>query len=468
MEYLSNMQKAIDEILRHKNDNIIVYTHIDTDGLNSRVVLEETLSRQGIFPEYRFLRQIDYGTIGDIPFGDYDLVIFADLGSGQIDMIDAQIKSMNIKPPKIVIFDHHMCQFKKMPEYITNVNPSQDGLNGSIELCGAGVCYLFARKLNDNNKDLSKYALLGAIGDVQNLNGKLEGLNRKIILKDALDLNLVSNSPDLQFYGKHTRPLFTSIKYFTDVRTDLTDNDSRIINFINHVNKKYDSEITNTNYMYKLTESQKRAVGSEFFKKCVRYVPKEWIQYLPKVIFGESYELLNHEPGTSFRSLEEYSTCINACSRYNEYEVPLEILKGNMNYESKMNKMLKKHKRNLAKSMDTIKNDIEVVQKDKFQYFEVSNNEIKGNIVGIIAGMSYSIEKVDWKKPIFAISELDEGYKISARCPKLLSFAEDINLAKAINYASEKVGGTGGGHKFACGAYIPDKKDFVKYLVEKV
>ena len=130
--------------------------------------------------------------------------------------------------------------------------------------------------------------------------------------------------------------------------------------------------------------------------------------------------------------------------------------------------MLNKHRKNLFKALKYIRDKVEIVQKGKFQYFEIGRGKVEEGIVGIVAGMSYSIEEVDWKKPVFALKERDDGYKVSARCPKLLTFAQDINLADVVSYASRKVGGVGGGHKFACGAYIPSKEDFIKYIENRL
>ncbi|WP_018154241.1 single-stranded-DNA-specific exonuclease RecJ [Methanothermococcus thermolithotrophicus] len=467
MEYILNLKKAVKVLRKNRDKNILICTHIDTDGINSRIILEKLMERLNIDAEFMFLRQIDFKTIDTIPF-DYDVIIFADLGSGQLELIKEKMNEYGLldrKDKYIIILDHHLIDDTKLPENIINVNPWNNNIDGGKEICGAGVCYLFAKICDPRYTDLAKYAILGAVGDIQNLEGKLVGLNREVILKDAIEAGDIVNFPDLQFYGKHTKPLFTSIKYFTDVRTDLMNNDSRIIDFINKINRKYDTNILPKNYLCELTLDEKRMIGTEFLSKCNRHVPPKWIVYLPKVIFGESYELRSEEIKSPLRNLEEFSTCINSCSRYGEYETPLQVLKGDRDkYYDKMKKMLRSHKRNISESLDYIKNEVEIIQRDKFQYFEVENNKIGGNIVGIIAGMSYSIEEVDWKKPIFAISEIDEGYKVSARCPKLISFAEDINLAEAIKYASKKVGGSGGGHKFACGSYIPKKGDFIKYL----
>ena len=471
MEYISNLKRAVKTLRKNRKNNILIYTHIDTDGITSRVILEELLHRLNIEAEFRFLKQLGVDSIEDIPFKDYDLIIFADLGSGQINLIKEKMEEYNLldrKDKNIIILDHHIPANTNIPENIINVNPWNNSIDGGKEICGAGVSYLFAKMCNPRNIDLAKYAVLGAVGDIQNLEGKFTGFNR-IILNDAVEAGDIVAFPDLQFYGKHTKPIFASIKYFTDVRTDLMNNDSRIINFINNINRKYNLDIIPKESLCDLSFDEKRILGSEFLNKCNRYVPSNWARFLPKVIFGESYEFKKEEIKTPFRNLEEFSTCINACSRYEDYETPLKVLKGDREkYYDKMKSRLNAHKRNLSKSLQYIKDNVEIIQKDKFQYFEVENGTIEGSIIGIVAGMSYSIEEVDWKKPIFAIGEMDNGYKVSARCPKLLSFAEDINLADAISYASKKVGGSGGGHKFACGAYIPEKKDFIRHLENKL
>ncbi|GBF37019.1 single-stranded-DNA-specific exonuclease RecJ [Methanofervidicoccus abyssi] len=465
------LRKAVEVLMKNKDGNILVYTHVDTDGITSRVILEELFSRLNIEGEFKFLKQLNMVTVESIPFKEYNLIIFADLGSGQINLINEKIKEYNLwnsRDHSIIILDHHIPAYSKIPDNIIHVNPWNNNLDGGREICGAGVAYKFAKLCNPNYTDLAKYAILGAVGDIQNLGGSFVGMNREI-LEDAKARGDILEFPDLQFYGKHTRPMFVSIKYFTDVRTDLMNNDSKILNFVKTINRRYNLEIDPREPICNLSFEEKRVIGSEFLSRCNKYVPLSWIKYLPKVIFGMSYEFRGETVMTPLRNLEEFSTCINACSRYEDYVTPLEVLKGDRGkYYSRMLYMLNRHKKNLFRALKYIKDNVEIVQRERFQYFEIEKNKVDEGIVGIVTGMSYSIEDVDWKKPIFAIKEKDNGYKVSGRCPKLLTFAADINLADAISYASMKVGGTGGGHRFACGAYIPHKKDFIKYIENRL
>jgi RecJ-like exonuclease len=78
----------------------------------------------------------------------------------------------------------------------------------------------------------------------------------------------------------------------------------------------------------------------------------------------------------------------------------------------------------------------------------------------------------DWRKPIIGftpVGEDDNGLKVSLRCSRLLAY-DGIHFGNIIRKVAGKVGGNGGGHSVACGAYIPrdnmDKflKTFDEYL----
>ena len=52
-----------------------------------------------------------------------------------------------------------------------------------------------------------------------------------------------------------------------------------------------------------------------------------------------------------------------------------------------------------------------------------------------------------------------DGIKVSLRCSRFLSY-DGIHFGNIIREVSGEVGGTGGGHAMACGAYIPlDRKE---------
>ncbi|WP_456472535.1 single-stranded-DNA-specific exonuclease RecJ [Methanocaldococcus sp.] len=450
----SEIERAKKIVLKNLNKKFLFITHVDTDGITSRVILQKLAERLEIEAEFLFLKQLTYETVQDIPFNDYDIIIFADLGSGQLSLL----KDIN---KRIIILDHHQPEHVKLNNVI-HINPHLFNKD-SLDICGAGVSYLFAKSFG-NNIDLAKYAILGAVGDIQNIEGKLIGINRKI-LSDAIMAGDIRVKRDLQLYGRYTRPIYVSLRYWSDVRTDLLNNDSNIVRYLKYIEEKHNIDLNPAKKLSEFNSKEKKILGNELLIKCLNYVPKRWIRFVPKVIFGEVYEL-NNEDKDYLIDLSEFSTCINACSRYGDYETALKVLMGDRDkYYRRMMSNLREHRGNLSRAIKYVKNNVEIVENEKFQYF--ITDKIESNIIGIVASMCYSLEEVNWLKPILAFSELDEGYKISARCPKLMCFADNVNLGRAIKIASSKVNGSGGGHSFASGAYIPEnKEDFIRYFAK--
>ena len=76
----------------------------------------------------------------------------------------------------------------------------------------------------------------------------------------------------------------------------------------------------------------------------------------------------------------------------------------------------------------------------------------------------------NWKKPIIGFTQTDsDGIKVSLRCSRLLSY-EGIHFGNIIREVASKVGGSGGGHSMACGAYIPteNKNEFINIFNESL
>ena len=88
------------------------------------------------------------------------------------------------------------------------------------------------------------------------------------------------------------------------------------------------------------------------------------------------------------------------------------------------------------------------------QYFH-AHDRIRNTIIGIIAGMSYSLPGVDRNIPvIYFADDSEEKVKVSSRGTSEL-VERGLGLASAVTGAAEAVGGVGGGHDIAAGATIP-------------
>ena len=462
-ELPESMKKLYEQAreLIENNDDIKIYTHIDCDGLCSGAILSEILDRLGKEHEIQW---VNLDELQDLEIKN-QLTIFSDLGSGQ--PVD---KNAN-ENQSIIILDHHPplrdLDYNANCNYL-EINPIHHGIDGSYYVCGGGLCYFLGKEFG--YEDLSWIGVLSAIGDMQNSRtGKLEGLNTTIV-NDAKKNGLLEiEENDLNLYGRKTNPLFVSLSRFSDVKLPITNNQGRAKKILK------DLEIDGTVPLSKVTYEEKGKIFQELFKEIMEIVPSKYIPFVPKLLMSDSYEFLNENKEEFLSDASEFSTSMNACGRNEEYETAHKVLKGNRQEAlDSLEGISKEHKRNLAKSIERVakRTDEEIdeggiIELDNIQYFD--GYGIPANIVGTVTGMI--LGEGNWKKPMIGLSQTDEdNIKVSLRCSKLLSYDEKAHFGHIIREISQSVGGNGGGHAVACGAYIPvDKRnEFIKNFNQRL
>ena len=445
------------QIIENAQD-IKIYSHIDCDGICSGAILSTILDRQNKDHEIEF---VNLDVLDDIEL-THELTIFSDLGSGQ------NITTNVSENQKIIILDHHPplrdLNFKNGKDYTyLEINPLHHGIDGSYYVCGGGLCYFLAKEFGYG--DLSWIGVLSAIGDMQNTkSGHFEGLN-EIIQQDAIDggyLELTKN--DLNIYGRNTRPLFVALSYFSDVNLPITNNTNETMAILEElgIDEKHNRKTLN-----ELTNEDKTKLFKYLFEMISKAVPGKYIRYIPQLIIGDSYTFLNEEESSFLRDASEFSTAMNACGRNHQEKVAMEVLKGDRFVAlDELEAVSKDHKRNLAQAIEKVAGSEEtnIIELKNLQYFD--GDGIKPEIVGTVTGMILGY--CNWKKPIIGFTQTDsDGLKISLRCSRLLSY-EGIHFGNIIREVSSQVGGSGGGHAMACGAYIPieRKNEFLELFNE--
>lgn len=448
-QQMSEQYLKAKEIIENSED-IKIYSHIDCDGICSGAILSTILDRQNKEHDIEF---VNLDVLDDIDL-DHELTIFSDLGSGQ--RIDTKAR----EGQKIIILDHHPPlrdpDYKDDKDYTyLEINPIHHGIDGSYYVCGGGLCYFLAKEFGYD--DLSWIGVLSAIGDMQNTKtGHFEGLN-KIIQQDAIDggyLQLTEN--DINIYGRNTRPLFVALSYFSDVKLPITNNTTETMAILEElgIDEKHNRKTLN-----ELSMDEKVNLFQKLLEMISKVVPGRYVKYIPQLIIGDSYTFLKEDEDSFLRDGSEFSTAMNACGRNHEEKVAMEVLKGDrIEALDELEAISKTHRYNLATSITQIaeSDEANIIELENLQYFDGTG--IKPEIVGTVAGMILGY--CNWKKPVIGFAQTDEeGLKISLRCSRLLSY-DGIHFGHIIRKISSEVGGSGGGHAMACGAYIPiDKKD---------
>jgi len=465
---MRTVASRIADFLRHQSF-VKVVTHIDADGLTSGAIASLALDRVGIPHEVEFIKQLDDPKVKELRDFD-DTIWFTDLGSGKLPAFD---------PERTLVTDHHVPQSGSMgmvsqqtkvrsggqtnlfdfnpavPEREPyHLNPHLFGRSGANEISGAGVTYMVAKALDPRNTDLSSLAVVGAVGDLQDAaNCRLIELNRGIV-EDGVNRGVVETDNDIRYFGRETRPIYKLLQYSSDpIIPSISGNEAGAIEFLVDLGIEF-KDGDNFRHWIDLERSEKRRVISGMVKLALTMglEPGD-----VRRMVGEVYQLPLEEAGTPLHDAKEFATMLNACGKNLNPEVGFQVCKGDREeFLDRAYLLLKGHRRNLAGFIQLVEQELGIQQRDIIQYFD-GGEEIPENLVGIVAGMLLNSGSADLGKVMLGLAAAEGGLKVSARTTRLM-VKNGIDLAAAQKNASQKVGGEGGGHNIAAGAFIPREK----------
>lgn len=442
--------KASQDIPNSKE--IVVASHVDADGLTSAGIICTALERLGIEYNPMFFRQLDIPALEQIANRGPDLVIFTDLGSGMIN----EICSLGLRA---IIADHHHPGSPGEGKPLAHINPHLLGADGATQLSGSGASFILASALSVENKDLSGLAIVGAVGDLQDLAaGQLVGINREI-LEIGSRAGVLSFCRDLKLFGRQTRPVFKMLEYCQDPYIPgLSGDENACIVFLKEVGIRLGGE--KWRRWIDLNQEEKACMVSALVRQGLR---SGISQAKLERLVGEVYTLLREVEGTELRDASEFSTLLNATARYGHSEIGLKVCMGDR--EKAFNEariLLNQHRQNLVNGLKIV-SEKGIIALKNIQYFD-AGDAILDTIVGIVAGMSFQM--ANRSMPILAFARTEDGkLKVSARGTQDL-VKSGLNLSDAMSSAARALGGAGGGHNVAAGATIPPqaKEEFLKMV----
>ncbi len=464
--------------LKEKNSSIHIYTHLDADGLSSGAILGKALFRENIPFQITVLRQLEKEEITKISENTKkfkNFLIFSDFGSGQyIELQNQLISKENFN--SFIILDHHLPQNVSSKEDIDlikeihknsfqwHINPYFFRVDGSLEISGAGLCYFFAKSLNQKNIDLSPIALVGAVGDIQNQgpNKSFLGIN-SLILEDAKSLELIEIINDLNFSS--IKPLNEAIAYSKEIiLPGLTGDVNRTLIFLQTLGILMENSNGNIRTLNDINQDEKQKITTAIIEYISTKLDVEPREIIEKLIINR-YLLKNELSGSEFHDLTEFSNLLNACGRTNSASLGIAIAMGDRKKAyQKSQEVQINYKKSLMKSLTWIQDNQKIQHMEYIQYF-FGEDIIPENIIGTIASMLVfeNFEGFDKSKPIFGLAKRkDENvYKVSGRAHKKI-VSKGVNLSQAIREACKlsKLDVLGGGHPPAAGTKIPiDKSD---------
>jgi RecJ-like exonuclease len=440
VSFKESLKKDAEEFLKiSKKDTVRIIGHLDADGICASAIMINAMTKLNRKYTLTILPTITEETLNQLNNESERYFIFVDLGSGSLDIV-----GKTLPEKKILILDHHHPQSDTKYDNITQVNPHLYGIDGSSEISGAGVVFLFSQELTDNS-EMSRIAIVGAIGDIQENNG-FKKLNSEI-LEIALKKKLVEVHKGLKFFGLQTRPVHKLLQYSSDIIIpDVTGSESGAISFLQSIG----IDPSTKKGWKKLSD-----LNEEEKKKLIAAIIMKSTDSRPESIFSNNYLLIGEQDDSPFRDAKEFATLLNSCGRLNKASIGIGACLNDMKMKRMAVDNLTQYRREIVNAINWYKdnaNSDKIIKKKNILIIN-AEEEVMPTMIGTLGSILSKSQDIEKNTFILSLARNDDNTtKISLR---ITSNPDTINLKDIIQMIIDKVGnGSCGGHSFAAGAVI--------------
>lgn len=410
-----------------KTTRIRIISHYDADGITAASIISKALYREGYDFHASLMRNPFDKGLERVSKEDNDLIIFLDMGSGQIDTIE----KMNCK---CIIVDHHQYLKEKTSENIFQINANLCNINGNYEASGSTLTLALAKALNSKNKDLVGLALIGATGDKQYIGG-FRGYNKDII-DEALKEGLIQEKVEIKLYGEN---LYDALYYSIDPYfLGISGNKKAISDLLDNLGLNKDTKFEDLN------KEEIKKLQSHLMLILIK---KELEKNILDTVIRPRYysEFIGYE-------FERFADLIDSCGKGGNRGLGLAVAMGD---KDKLEEALRYEKEYKQKILDELLR----LEKEGFEgkkairYFH-SNDSSLGGVIGGIA-MNFICDR---EKALLSLVKSDDELHVSCRGTQYL-VKKGLDLGSAMKKASIKLDGHGGGHAIAAGATIKSDQE---------
>jgi single-stranded-DNA-specific exonuclease len=423
-----------------------IVSHVDADGIAAAAILARCLHYYNAPYVLKFCKPMRSEEIERLGGESYEVFIFVDQGTTQLEDIH---RHLLVKGKDVLLIDHHGGELRDHPN-LRYVHPHTVGVNGGRDMSASGVAYLLAESISTKFRSLIKLALVGAIGDRQELAGGFEGINA-IFAKLAVDSGIIELREGLRLTGRSTRSalfsLWTSTRpYLPGLSGDIDESRKFLENL--EIDPSMSISKLEPNEEAMLSDAILRKIGGD--------------ERLKSLIWGRIYVDRQRElVGTD--ELQEFACLLDCCADMNAAEVGFALAMRDERmvsraidlFETRQKEMLRIIQ-NLAKRMNEFR------EMKNFRYIFLP--DVGPLMVGEAVSLMIESGMVRADKPVIGISvSRQDELKVSARGTQELA-AAGFDLGKAIRMAAADIGESGGGHDVAASARIRREKleEFLK------
>ncbi|MDP1695419.1 MAG: DHH family phosphoesterase [archaeon] len=406
--------KKLDELSKQKK--ICVISHYDTDGITSAAIISRALSRWNKQFSIKIIKGIEEEIINALP--EKEILLFLDLASNSLDYLAK-------KNTEIFILDHHEIT-QEIPQNVTIINPL---IFKEEPISGAGLSYLFAKTISQENRDLATLAVIGMIGDT--LETDIGKLNSEII-KDSETII----RKGLLIYPS-TRPLDRTLEYSSSPYIPGVTG-----SFKGTLELLKDANITTKNGYYKsLTELTDEEMGSLITAVMLRCAnTKQQTNLIGNLYLVKFFNKME--------DAREISALINACSRMDCPNISLGFCLGNKKFKEEAEKIYIKYKQHLISALKYVEELEKITGKD---YAIINTKDyVKDTIIGTVTSIISRSPVYSEGTIIVALAYNKDKIKVSAR----IAGRHGRNVREVLSKVVVPLGGEVGGHPNAAGCLI--------------
>ncbi len=451
-EELSEALRRISEKIRtvvEDGNEICVVTHLDADGISSGSIIGAALSRLSARFTIRTVSDMNDVTIQKMKADTRDFYIITDLGGGWAAHLRKALAG------KWIIIDHHEISEE---EILTDdasqiLNAWKYGVNGGNEVSAGGMAFKVANAIDRTNRDLSRLAIVSAIGDRQDQGDKKSflGINSEI-LKTAELLGLVKVELDIMLIGRETRPLHEALAFTsTPFIEGLTWNRDACYTLLTGAGLRLKDD-GRWRVLAEFSQEEKSAI-LDAIAKFVATSGKADSGAVGELI-GYVYTLSNEDPRSQLRDARGFSTMLNACGRIGKAGIGIAICMGDRNA------MLDAGEDIMVTYRSTLRNYIDTIFAEKWRIADDGRNVfvngeglVAEDMLGAVSSILSGSPSFGGKLVFVRTLASDGTYKLSSR--KALGGPADTNLGIIMRDLASSLGGAGGGHAAAAGCKIP-------------
>lgn len=429
---INELAKEFLEISKSKPTRII--SHHDTDGITSAAIISKTLQKLDRKFSVKIIKGIDEEIIkNELKRNNSETLFFTDLASSNLNYFE------NITSP-VFILDHHELseKYKDKKNINENVRIVNPHLFNEEEVCGAGICYLFSKAISQENKDLSKLAVIGMIGDRHESN--ISKFYQQII-SDTKDLEIKKG---LLLYPA-TRPLRRTLEYSTSPYIPgVTGNSVGVLELLR------ETSISPEKTLLELDEQEMSRLITSIMLKMTKGDNKEHS-------IGNLYILKFFNRKEDVREL---STLINACSRLGHHGTAISLCLENEKAKSRALDIYTEYKQELISGL-RVAEQIDKIQGNGFVILN-AKDKIKDAIVGTVCSMLSSSLNYEEGTVLIGMAYNQDKIKVSARIVGREGKNLKQILEKTVTTFKQKNPDSNvevGGHEKAAGCLIEKSKE---------